>query len=360
MPRSTKSYQRAVALVIHRRDDVLHACDRRERLRAVNVPGDFVEHGEERVDRDEPHARFDEPPREQATLAEAGHAVTLANFQRLLREIERFARLRARHQAIGRREIVIHQQPRSARLEILHRGVDDFAQLAASLQPRFADFLRRQQVGHFEIFLRRIGIQRERIVRLAEETGVLAVRQIAAGRPHRLRQDDVRRQFGFAAFQIFQRATGVRRVDAAGEQPAGLHHLMAGVVHRRRRVINTAHERKLVRDLGLQRKNLGDLNVGIVGADRLERPANFARRIGLHVPGVELARRAEIENHDAGFFVAALGHRAHRLHLRELRHAQADCAQRADLEKVAPRDSVARRDRTFSSYFKHISKGTRV
>src|SRR5688572_12636668 len=35
--------ERAVAFIVHGRDDVLHACDRGEGLRAVNVPGDFVE-----------------------------------------------------------------------------------------------------------------------------------------------------------------------------------------------------------------------------------------------------------------------------------------------------------------------------
>ena len=46
-------------------------------------------------------------------------------------------------------------------------------------------------------------------MRLAEEAGVLAVRQVAAGRPHRLGQDDVRRQVGLAA-----------RADSSSAQPA--------------------------------------------------------------------------------------------------------------------------------------------
>ena len=110
-------------------------------------------------------------------------------------------------------------------------------------------------------FLRRIGVQHERVVGLAEKAGVLAVRHVAAGRAHRLGQDDVRGQFVAAALEIFERAAGVRRVDAAGEQPAGLHHLMAGVVHRGRRVVAAAHERKLVGELRVQREDFGNLDV---------------------------------------------------------------------------------------------------
>src|ERR1041384_7207012 len=37
--------QSAVALIVHRRNDVFHSFDGSERFRAVNVPRDFVEHG---------------------------------------------------------------------------------------------------------------------------------------------------------------------------------------------------------------------------------------------------------------------------------------------------------------------------
>ena len=74
--------------------------------------------------------------------------------------------------------------------------------LPAAFQAGFADFRRRQQVGHVEIRLRRIGHQRERIVGLAQESGVLAVRQPAAGVAHRLGQQHVGRQIGPPAEQI--------------------------------------------------------------------------------------------------------------------------------------------------------------
>src|SRR5262245_23073629 len=42
-------YKRAVRLVVHRRDDVLHPLNRSERLRAVDVPRNLIEHSQERI-----------------------------------------------------------------------------------------------------------------------------------------------------------------------------------------------------------------------------------------------------------------------------------------------------------------------
>ena len=186
--------QRAVGLVVHRGDDVLHALDRRERLRAVDVPGDLVEHGEERVDRDEPHAGLDQPPGEQAALAEAVHAVALADLRAA--PCDRSNASRACGLVIRRKaasKLLSSSLALSLASKFLTVSSTIVAQLAAAVEPGLADLRRRQQVGHLEVRLRRIGHQRERVVRLAEEAGVLAVRQVAAGAAHRLGQDHVRR-----------------------------------------------------------------------------------------------------------------------------------------------------------------------
>ena len=117
----------------------------------------------------------------------------------------------------------------------------------------------------------------------------------------------------------------------------GLHHLVAGIMHRRRRVIDAAHQRKLVRQLRHVRKDLRDLDVRVVRLDRLERSANFPRRVRLRVPRVHLARRAEIENHDAGALVLALVHRPHGAQAIEERQRKPDRAQRPGMEEIAPR-----------------------
>ncbi len=172
----------------------LHAFDRREGARAVDVPGNFVEDGEKRVHRDEPHAGLDQPPRQQTALAKAIHAVPLADLLGLLRQIERGPGLGAGHHAECRFEVAVEQPGVVAGFEAGHGLVDDRAQLAAPRQPSFANLGRGQQVGHLEIRFRGIGHQRERVVGFAQKARVLAVRQIAARGAHRLGQDHVRRQ----------------------------------------------------------------------------------------------------------------------------------------------------------------------
>ena len=124
------------------------------------------------------------------------------------------------------------------------------------------------------------------------------MRQVAAGRAHRLRQDDVRRQVGLAAPQIRQRAAGVRRVDAAGEEPARSA-ASGGPCHARPPPCdsNCARARTCRRPAACRGK-ISVIWKSALGRDRLERPANLRRRIGLGIEGVHLARRAEVEDHD--------------------------------------------------------------
>ena len=120
--------------------------------------------------------------------------------------------------------------------------------------------LGRQEVGHAKAGLRRVGVERERVVRLAQEAAGLPVGQVAAAAAHQLGKHDERRQIGLAAFEIADRRPDVRRIDAAGEQPAGLHHLPARVVHRRPAVMDRPHQRDLVGDRGVPGQDLGDLD----------------------------------------------------------------------------------------------------
>ena len=143
--------QGGVGLVVHRANDVAHALDRRKRLRAVDVPGDLVEHGQEGVDRHEPHAALDQPPRQQAALAEAGHAVALASRRRFLRQVEGRARLGARHQPECRLEVAVQERGVFGSLERGDRVVDQLADLAPAVEANAADLLGRQQVGHAEV-----------------------------------------------------------------------------------------------------------------------------------------------------------------------------------------------------------------
>ena len=124
-------------------------------------------------------------------------------------------------------------------------------------------------------------------------------------------------------------------------------------MHRRCGVITGANERKLVSELRVQRKDLGDLNVRVIGLDGLERPADFARRIRFHVPGIELAGSAQIENQDDRLLVVALRDGAQRFEGGPVRECEAKGAERADLQEVAPRDTIASRDGAGTGYFQH-------
>ena len=66
------------------------------------------------------------------------------------------------------------------------------------------------------------------------------------------------RQLAAAALEVAEGTAEMRMLDAAGEEPARLHQLMARIVNGRRRVIDGADERKLVRDLGRLREHVGD------------------------------------------------------------------------------------------------------
>ena len=115
-----------VGLVVHRGDDVFHALDRGEGFAAVDVPGDFVEHGEEGVDGDKSHACFDEATGEEAALAEAVHAVALADRFGLFLEVKCRAGFFAGHHAIGGLKVFVHQLGVGARFELARRCLRRF------------------------------------------------------------------------------------------------------------------------------------------------------------------------------------------------------------------------------------------
>ena len=86
----------------------------------------------------------------------------------------------------------------------------------------------------------------------------------------------------------------MRRVHAAREYAARLHHLPAGVVHGRTGMVAGPYERELVRNLRVHREDFGDLDSGRLRADRFEWPANLGRCIRLHVEGIKMARPAKL------------------------------------------------------------------
>ena len=156
----------------------------------------------------------------------------------------------------------------------------------------------------------------------------------------------------FGPFSFDEHAADVRILDAALEQAAGLHHLVAGIVDGGGRVIHAADQRVLVGVLRHARKILGDLDARDVGLDGLVRPANLDRRVGLHVPGVELRRPAHQEQHDAvGVFFGVDG--AQRLHGEQSLRPRPSMRKRAGVQKIAAAQAIAKLDRFIGIQTKH-------
>src|SRR5438874_179979 len=128
-------------------------------------------------------------------------------------------------------------------------------------------------------------------------------------------------------------------LDASGEEAAGLHHLVSGVVDGGGGVIDRADNRELIRVLGHAREDLRYLHPRNVGLNRPERAADLFRRIRLHVPGIELTRRAQEEEHDAvNVFVFAC--RPLILKTDVFRKGEAEHGERAGMEKVPAGHSI--------------------
>ena len=89
----------------------------------------------------------------------------------------------------------------------------------------------------------------------------------------------------------------------------------------------------------------------------LNGPRISAGRVRLHVQGVQLAGRAEVENHDGTTFRRCLWRPRPSLAApRTSTSVKTDGAERADLQEIAARDAVASGDRTFAGNFKHLKK----
>ncbi len=272
----------------------------------MDVPGCFAKHRQERVHRDEANPSLDEPPCQEAGLPEPVPAVPVADGIRFLGKIERVASLFARHQLEGGVEVFVHQAGVFAAFKFFDRAFHNGAHLLAAFHPQGTDLVGGEQVRHLEVGLRRVGHEREGIVRLAEETARLAVWKVAASPAHEFREHDEGREVASAPQEVACDGAHVWCLHAAREAPSCLHHLPSGVVHRRAVVMAGAHQGELVRDFCMQRQDLRDLDVRRFCADGAERAADFRSCVRFHVPEVDMAWPAEVEEEDAGVLVVAL------------------------------------------------------
>ena len=72
-------------------------------------------------------------------------------------------------------------------------------------------------------------------------------------------------------------------------------------------------------------------------------PANLGGGVGLHVPGVELRRAADQEQHDAVRYPCRVD-RALRFQAEKLSEAESERGERTGVKKIAPPQAVAEFD----------------
>ena len=150
------------------------------------------------------------------------------------------------------------------------------------------------------------------------------------------------------------KSLGAGRLELAGRadlvgRVAG-QHLVDGrrvVEQADRRIAHRADQRHLVVDLGELRQQLGELDAGQLGVDRLEDAADVVRNVVLGVPQVEVAGAAlEVEEDDAlglaeaGAAVGGVLGRCRLLQAEEVGQAEAEHGRAADAQQFAAGDAV--------------------
>ena len=142
----------------------------------------------------------------------------------------------------------------------------------------------------------------------------------------------MRGQIGAPAAEITHHGPNMRAFNAAGKFPARLQHLPAGIVYRSRGVVTAPDKRELIRDLGMPRQDLRELDLRRGRGNGLEGTPDLCGCVGFGVEGVELARCTEIENHDSAAVI--LCDQTQLLGLQKGGQGEARCGKGADLHKV--------------------------
>ena len=283
-PRSCRSSTRAGHGGVERRELAAAA---REDL-AVMVPAVLD-------DRDERHARLDEPARQQARLPDPGPAVAVVRREGLGREVERLASLRAGdpRECLGGKPVQTLHHPRgiAATLESVELG----KQVAA-----VGESVESQAIGRVEVAdlrpAEQVALDWER-VEAGAEVGRLAERR-------RVRDGDVGRH----AWPAGPSDPGGDRADARAVVASGVrlgrgearHDPVRARAVVGRRVVQAPDDRQLVHDPRLAREQLADRDAGDIRRDRPEFAPEFPGRVGLQVVGIDVAGAAPEKDLDDG------------------------------------------------------------
>ncbi len=221
------------------------------------------------------------------------------------------------------------------------RCCSNWSMPARKLAPQ-AQALRRQPAGRLEILdfkvgLGRVGLDHKRRVLGAVETG-------SAG-AHRMRQIHVRRQRAarpeFARHNRADRRVELvvgNRVVAIGEVGlASRHHVVVTGAVAVDAMAMAAENRVLVGDLRAVRQLVGDERAGHGGGNRLERAADFRRRVGLGIPHVLVRRPAFEKDENARLGLGGDARGGLGLHFQQTRQREpADQPAGAQSQGMAP------------------------
>ena len=291
--------QRVMILV----DDLIHPGV----VEAVGVPAAGVDAaaadrlGE--VDRRKSHARFHQPPGEQAALAVARWPVAIANLLWLGLQVEGRLHRRAREHAnrlvVGGVEATdLRGSLKQPRLLIHHPQ-----QLTPPLHPRQLKVGRQGQLRQMEALLGRVFGEEEGVVPLAEKARMLARRggavsnrvwignkgrHLAAAGLDGINNRSIR---GPEVERVPQPLVVARRSMAGQGVVAGGVMVFHGVGH-------AVDQRDPVHPLGHLRKVLRHRQPRHDAWHRRQRPADLRRGIGLEIKGVEMARPAPLKQED--------------------------------------------------------------
>ena len=253
------------------------------------------------IDGDEPDSRLDEPARQQQVLSQGMHAVAVAHGRGLSFHLERLAPARSARQLKGPAVQIL---PISQWLDFRRgaRGRIQAVQQPAAFLHALGRHRRKQLVGSFEARHGRVigcRADEQRAVDQAQVAARADIRGAEDGIADALDQPDVGGDVALAGSNLGQDGTDVRSVGGRIRLAA------QAVVHGVEMVADVADVRhrpdqaEMLGQRGQARVQLADAHAGDRRGDRLVGAANFRGRLGLQVPGIEVAGPAAQQDEDA-------------------------------------------------------------
>ena len=246
---------------------------------------------------DQRHVRLDQPPGQQAALAEVVPAVGVADPRRLGGQVEGAAGRRRLQKAIGALVVPRHVARFGEPADLFALGVECGLQAHALAQPAGRDLARQRQRVDGEVRPRGVAVDQEAVVALAQKARTLPRHLAAVAVVQDGRQGDVGGQLRWLPAEAGRGAADAGEIVgrgvpqcAGGEMDVPRQHVVgagpvidAGVGH-------GAQDRVAVRHLRQPRQVFANADAGHARGDGTEEAADAVRGIGLKVKSFLLSR----------------------------------------------------------------------